>query len=101
MDSGTVSGYFSGYPANFKGYRFHCPSHTIKIVEAKYTKFLEDLELSGNKFLSIIEFQEIKEYVGVFPMEIIKKQPIEFQPLHEDSITQNSQNKSEIIGLRK
>ena len=98
MDPSTVRVYFTGYPANSKGYWFHCPSHAIKIVEARNTKFLEDIDLNGNEFLSIIKFQEIKESVSVFPGEIIKKQPIEFQPLHV--ITQNSQNKSKIIGLR-
>lgn len=61
----------------------------------------EDLEPFGNEFPINIEFQKINKFVGVFPTEIIKEQPIEVQLLHKDAIAQNSQNKSEIIGLRK
>ena len=58
LDPRTTSGYFIGYAVNSKGFRFYCPSHTPRIVEARNAKFLEDFELSGNAFPRRIEFEE-------------------------------------------
>jgi len=33
LDPRTVSGFFIGYPERSKGYRFHCPNHSMRIVE--------------------------------------------------------------------
>ena len=56
LDPRTVSGYFIGYPTNSKGYKFYYPSHTLRIIEARNEKFIEDLELSGNEFPRNIAF---------------------------------------------
>jgi hypothetical protein len=44
----TVNGYFIGYVENSKGYRFYCPSHIHRIVEARNAKFIEALDISGS-----------------------------------------------------
>ena len=44
----TISGYFIGYAEKSKGYRFYCPSHTIRIVESRNAKFLENDLVSGS-----------------------------------------------------
>lgn len=41
LDLRIVSHYSIGYPAKSKGYRFYCPLHTIRIVQAKNAKFLK------------------------------------------------------------
>ena len=42
LDPKTVGCYFIGYPDNSKGYRFYCPDHHTKFVEARQAVFLED-----------------------------------------------------------
>ena len=42
LDPRTVSGFFIGYAEKSKGYRFYCPSHMHKVVEARNARFLED-----------------------------------------------------------
>lgn len=41
LDPRTISGYFIGYAKRSKGYKFHCPSHSTRIVESRNAKFLE------------------------------------------------------------
>ncbi|KAL0429751.1 UNVERIFIED_CONTAM: Retrovirus-related Pol polyprotein from transposon TNT 1-94 [Sesamum radiatum] len=54
LDPRTISGYFVGYAERSKGYRFYCPSNSIRIVESRNAKFLEDDLISGSdKGLSI------------------------------------------------
>jgi len=48
LDFKTISGYFIGYPAKSKGYRFYCPTHSTKIVETGNVRFLENGEISGS-----------------------------------------------------
>ena len=42
LDPRTISGHFIGYAEKSKGYRFHYPSHTTRIVESRNVKFLEN-----------------------------------------------------------
>ena len=42
MDTRTISGYFIGYDEKSKRYRFYCPSHSIRFVESRNAKFLEN-----------------------------------------------------------
>ncbi|KAK4400091.1 Retrovirus-related Pol polyprotein from transposon TNT 1-94 [Sesamum angolense] len=58
LDPRTISGYFIGYAENSKGYRFYCPSHIPRIVEARNAKFLEDLEISGSNIPRKEVFEE-------------------------------------------
>ena len=48
LDPRTISGYFVGYVEKSKGYRFYCPSHTIRFVESRNAKFLENDIISGS-----------------------------------------------------
>ena len=48
LDPRTISGYFIGYAERSKGYRFYCPSHSIRIVESRNAKFLENDLISGS-----------------------------------------------------
>ena len=48
LDLRTISGHFIGYAKKSKGYRFYCPSHTIRIVESRNTKFHENDLISGS-----------------------------------------------------
>lgn len=98
MDPRTVGGFFIGYPLNSKGFRFYCPSHTPRIVEARNAKFLEDLELSGSELSRKVEFEEIKERIDSFsrqgelitfqqlPSGIHEEQPIQEEPFHEEQV---------------
>ena len=69
LDPRTTSGYFIGYAVNSKRFRFYCPSHTLRIVEARNAKFLEDFELSRSAFPRKIEFEEQKILLN-FPQMI-------------------------------
>ena len=48
LDPRTISGYFIGYAERSKGNRFYCPSHNIRIVESRNTKFLKNDLISGS-----------------------------------------------------
>ena len=71
LDSRTTSGYFIGYAINSKGYKFYCPSHTPKVVEARNAKFLEDHEVSRSGTPHEVEFEEIRESPLV-PLDVVR-----------------------------
>ena len=48
LDARKIIGYFIGYPAKSKGYMFHCPTHSTRIVEFRNTRFIENGETSGS-----------------------------------------------------
>ena len=48
LDSRTTCGYFIGYVFTSKMYRFYCPFHTLKVIEARNATFLEDYGISGS-----------------------------------------------------
>ena len=51
LDPRTISGYFIGYAEKSKGYRFYCPHHSLRFVESRNAKFLEnDLAGGGDLF---------------------------------------------------
>ena len=52
LDLRTISGYFIGYAKNSKDYRFYCPSHSLKFVQSKNAKFLENDLTSGSDLFS-------------------------------------------------
>ena len=62
LDSRTVSGYFIGYPERSRGYRFFCPSHSMRIVEFDRAFFLEDGRISGSTIKNFV-FEESQEDV--------------------------------------
>ena len=51
LDPRTINGYFVGYVEKSKGYRFYCPHHSLRFVESRNAKFLEnDLASGGDLF---------------------------------------------------
>ena len=50
LDPSTISGYFVGYAEKSKGYRFYCPHHSLRFVESRNAKFLEN-DLAGGSYL--------------------------------------------------
>ncbi|KAF7812814.1 Retrovirus-related Pol polyprotein from transposon TNT 1-94 [Senna tora] len=48
LDLRTISAYFVGYAERSKGYKFYCPTHTLKFVESRNAKFLENDTFSGS-----------------------------------------------------
>ena len=43
-----TSGYFIGYAKRYKGYKFHCPSNSTRIVKSRNAKFLENDLICGS-----------------------------------------------------
>ena len=58
LDPRTISGYFIGYAERFKGYRFYCPSHSIRFVESRNAKFLENDLISGSDQSQDVGFEK-------------------------------------------
>ena len=95
LDPRTVSGIFIGYVERSKGYRFYCPSHAFKIVEAKNARFIENDEINASSQPRNIVFEEdqssktnpdTSDYLVVvqqFP------QPATEQPYHEENVPEN------------
>jgi hypothetical protein len=54
----TISLYFIRYVERFKRYKFYCPSHNIRIVKSRNTKFLENDLISGSDQLKNIFFEK-------------------------------------------
>ena len=48
----TISGYFVGYAEKSKGYRFYCPHHSLRFVESRNAKFLENNLAGGSDLFS-------------------------------------------------
>jgi hypothetical protein len=48
LDSKTISCHIIGYLDKLEGFRFYCPDRYIKIVETRYTIFLEDEVIRGS-----------------------------------------------------
>ena len=44
----TISGNFIGYFEKFKGYKFYCPTHSMRILEIDHVRFVENGEISGS-----------------------------------------------------
>ncbi|KAL0286312.1 UNVERIFIED_CONTAM: Retrovirus-related Pol polyprotein from transposon TNT 1-94 [Sesamum angustifolium] len=115
LDPRTISGYFIGYAENSKGYRFYCPSHIPRIVEARNAKFLEDLEVSGSNIprkevfeedqVSSKTLGELTVYPD-YPPSIKGKQSNQEQSPTKDNenvepSTLNNQNQDENVEVRR
>ncbi|KAF7841981.1 Retrovirus-related Pol polyprotein from transposon TNT 1-94 [Senna tora] len=48
LDPRTIFVYFVGHAERSKGYKFYCPTHTLKFVESRNAKFLENDTFSGS-----------------------------------------------------
>jgi hypothetical protein len=98
LDFKTINGYFIGYPAKSKGYRFYCPTHSTKIVEIGNARFLENGEISGSDKPQNVVIQEVRVQVplpitskkNVVPTVVQSFDNIEqviYQSLHDEIIT--------------
>jgi hypothetical protein len=58
LDPRNINEYFIGYTKRFKGYKFYCPSHNIRIVESRNAKFLKNDLISENNQTKNIFFSE-------------------------------------------
>ena len=59
MDPRTLSRFFIGYVETSQGYRFYCPSHSIRIVESRNAMFLENDMISGrDRFRDLIPIHD-------------------------------------------
>jgi hypothetical protein len=74
LDPRTTSGFFMGYAVNSKGFRFYCPSYSLRIVESINAKFIEDVEPSAHPHL--VELEEARKLTEA--------------PSHEGRLTANS-----------
>ena len=52
LDLKTISEYFVGYVEKSKGYRFYCPRHSLRFVESRNAKFLDNDLASGSDLFS-------------------------------------------------
>ena len=52
LDPRTISGYFVGYGEKSKGYRFYCPHHSLRFLESRNAKSLENDLASGGDIFS-------------------------------------------------
>ena len=95
LDPKIISGYFIGYPNKSKGYRFYCPNHSLKIVETRNARFLENGKISQRGETQKIDLEKIRVDIPPFfpPQEIIVHQTTQQDenneqyngsPLHED-----------------
>ncbi|KAL6318326.1 hypothetical protein AAG906_039418 [Vitis piasezkii] len=76
----TISGHFIGYPDKLKGYKFHCPNHSVRIVETRNARFLENGEISGSNEPRKVDIEEIRE--SDFDIGI-RKNPVSFSQAME------------------
>jgi hypothetical protein len=58
LDPKTVSCHFISYPDKSKGFHFYCPGRYIKIMETRYTIFLEDEVIRGSTVPQEIRLEE-------------------------------------------
>ena len=79
LDSGTISGYFIGYPDKSKGYKFYCLNHSVRIVETGNARFLENGDISGSNEPRKVGVEEIRVDIPqlFLPQEIIVPQPVQ------------------------
>jgi hypothetical protein len=73
LDFKTISGYFIGYPAKSKEYRFYYPTHSMKIVKIGNSRFLENGEISGSNKPQNAVIQEVRVQV---PLPITSKENV-------------------------
>jgi hypothetical protein len=67
LDPRSVSGYFVGYANKPKGYRFYCPSYSMRIVESKCAVFLEGDNVNEIVQPSRFAFEEERVVIPVPP----------------------------------
>src|SRR4051812_31055225 len=89
LDPKTVSCHFIGYPKTSKGFRFYCPTHTTKIVEARHAKFLENVNVSGSSEARKIALEEIQIDIPlpIIPESVFPSSPSVAPPVNNSGNT--------------
>lgn len=64
-DSRTTNGFFIGCLKKSKGYKFYYPSHSMRIVETKNTRFIENGVISWSVEPHKVEIEEVKVQVSL------------------------------------
>jgi hypothetical protein len=67
LDPRSVSSYFVGYANKSKGYRFYCPSYSMRIVESKHAVFLERDSVNEVVQPSRFAFEEERVVIPIPP----------------------------------
>ncbi|KAF7822949.1 Retrovirus-related Pol polyprotein from transposon TNT 1-94 [Senna tora] len=102
LDSRTISAYFVGYAERSKGYKFYCPTHTLKFVESRNAKFLENDTFSGSdQFHDLVNENdhevipttsgqgETIVLIDSHPIEVIREHNV-VSPIPSDHVERNS-----------
>ncbi|KAF7838710.1 Retrovirus-related Pol polyprotein from transposon TNT 1-94 [Senna tora] len=102
LDPRTISAYFVGYAERSKGYKFYCPTHTLKFVESRNAKFLENDTFSGSdQFHDLVNENdhevipttsgqgETIVLIDSHPIEVIREHNV-VSPIPSDHVERNS-----------
>ncbi|KAF7839432.1 Retrovirus-related Pol polyprotein from transposon TNT 1-94 [Senna tora] len=101
LDPRTISAYFVGYAERSKGHKFYCPTHTLKFVESRNAKFLENDTFSGSdQFHDLVNENdhevipttsgqgEIVVLIDSHPIEVIREHNV-VSPIPSDHVERN------------
>jgi hypothetical protein len=91
LDPRTISGCLIGYPEKSKGYNFYCLNYSLRIIETRNAKFLENDQISGSTKLQNIVFEESQTPSTVHSSDewLMIPPPIIYNDLIEDGPTIN------------
>ena len=87
MDPRTISGYFVGYAKKSKGYKFYCPHHSLRFVESRNAKFLENDLVGGSDLFCERELPSTSSKRLIVIQNILWVQMGVTQPINEDPQT--------------
>ena len=87
LDPGTISGYFVGYAEKSKGYRFYCPHHSLRFVESRSAKSLENDLAGGSDLFSKREQPSTSNERLILIQNIPQVHMGDGQPINEDPQT--------------
>ena len=87
MDPRTISGYFVGYAEKSKGYRFYCPHHSLRFVESRSVKFLDNDLAGGSDLFSEREQPSTSNEILIVIQNIPQVHMGVAQPINEDPQT--------------
>ena len=87
MDPRTISGYFVGYAKKSKGYKFYCSHHSVRFVESRNAKFLENDLVGGSDPFCERELPSMSSKRLIFIQNIPRVQMGVTQPINEDPQT--------------
>nr|KYP76372.1 hypothetical protein KK1_020613 [Cajanus cajan] len=60
LDARIISGYFIGYPKKSKEYMFYYPNHSMRIVETRNARFIENRKISRSTVPREVEVKEVE-----------------------------------------